>query len=76
MKKLFFTALVAVVAVGGAFAQTYRNTPVAGQPQTKQFTCEGEDAPTCGSTYSQIYLLDGTPVTPGAAPYLETINYL
>lgn len=43
MKKLFFTALVAIVAVGGAYAQ-YVSTPGATSPQ---FNCSGTATPLC-----------------------------
>lgn len=43
MKKLFFTALVAVAAVGGAYAQ-YTSTPFG----PSEFNCQEIDTPTCG----------------------------
>ncbi|SMC98085.1 hypothetical protein [Pedobacter nyackensis] len=45
MKKLFFTALVAVVAVGGAYAQVIPVSINQGGPQTG--TCESSGDPSC-----------------------------
>lgn len=53
MKKLFFTALVAVVAVGGAYAQQYYQAqPESENGSAIHFDCVGDVNPLCGaSTY-------------------------
>ena len=59
MKKLFFAALLATVAVGGAFAQytTIPNSP------TSQFNCSSNDTPTCASLGVAVYPINSsTPV--------------
>lgn len=71
MKKLFFTALVAVVAVGGAFAETRYKV---GEAIT--YICEGEDrachlaySPTPGNTSTSDVEYNGsTPQTSDIQP--------
>ena len=78
MKKLFFSALVAVVAVGGAYAQTYRNAPTQGSA-TDFFDCSGTPVISCGDVHTNsIYLNTPNVTTPliqdGQGPYL--LQYL
>lgn len=63
MKKLIFTALVAIVAVGGAYAQ-YQAQPESQNPNAAQFNCVGTDAPLCGAS---TYLADSDTQAPLAA---------
>jgi hypothetical protein len=70
MKKLFFAAAIAIVAVGGAYAQQqYSTAPGAGTI----FTCDAPSGPTCrvevGSAYEypngiELVLLPETPYNP------------
>lgn len=59
MKKLIFTALVAMVAIGGATAQYH----IASAPQD-EFECDGTSGITCGQQYPNDTILDseGNPV--------------
>lgn len=53
MKKLFFTALVAVVAVGGAYAETinlYNENST-----TVQYTCQDDAVTACESIPGTFY---------------------
>lgn len=64
MKNLFFAALVAVVAVGSAYAQEYSTEPFSAGIQ---FSCtEVNEAPTCDDelTSADVYEIDSnTPIT-------------
>lgn len=58
MKKLFFTALVAIVAIGGAYAQQYSTLPNGGGTK---FSCDALSGSTCAALFSQGYVYpDGT----------------
>lgn len=71
MKKLFFAALVAVAAVGGAYAQTYIgvNTP------NTQYDCSG-DGQLCKEYIQEDVQLDGqgTVLSPNQLPDNEFIR--
>ena len=56
MKKLFFAALLATVAVGGAYAQY---ASVANGPATKN--CTGTTTPFCGAS---TYIIGTSTVAP------------
>jgi hypothetical protein len=56
MKKLFFSALIAIVAVGGAYAQ-YTTTPGG----ASQFDCDDSPTVTCRVQFSgQTIYIAGT----------------
>jgi hypothetical protein len=59
MKKLFFAALFAVVAVGGAFAQQYSSEP---NGEGVLFNCATNNTPTCQAEFPDgAYDLEGNP---------------
>lgn len=67
MKKLFFTALVAVAAIGGAYAQTLY---IPGTDQ--ELPCAQIDLPTC--QYSQAAEEEFGPGVVNVSTYTRTIQ--
>jgi|GEM_PF-3912250 len=63
MKKILFSAVLATVAIGGAFAQ-YSLNPSGGAPT---FNCVQTSAPQC-STLGTIYFADGSGPVPTGSP--------
>lgn len=75
MKKLFFAALFAAVAVGGAVAQEYQSQSA---PQFT-FNCDGEDDPTCESAAPGLpwtRLSDSATIASPPADYDETYEQI
>ena len=67
MKKLFFSALVAVVAVGGAFASSSMRTEgdlYSENSPSPDIACHGDEA-ACSSVYGNIQVSTTGPGTPG-----------
>lgn len=71
MKKLFFSALVAVVAIGGAYANEYSTEPNGGG---SIFYCSGLLAPLCSAVYDGAYIY-GTTIWVSPLPD-KTIHYV
>jgi hypothetical protein len=70
MKKLFFIAALAMVAVGGSFAQ-YSLT----QFGPDEFNCTIAAAPTCGDEVGATFYKEGTDEeAPGSAYELQYVE--
>ena len=59
MKNLLFAAALAIVAVGGAFAQY---THIQGGPS--EFDCTLDVNPTCGGEYSYPHIYEANEIFP------------
>ena len=61
MKKLIFAALLATVALGGAYAAEYSTGPAGAG---RHFTCNGADSPTCKAQFpAGAYLVPSSTIS-------------